>query len=184
MRVEKTSLPGVLLITPPVHRDARGFFIETYHEQRYREAGVEAHFVQDNLSLSTKGVLRGLHAQLKRPQAKLVRCAEGRVWDVVADIRVGSPSFAQWYGVELDAESGRQLYVPVGFVHGFCVLSERAIIEYKCSDIYVADDQLSVRWNDPDLGIAWPVHDPILSEKDRRAPGLAELMHLLPRWRD
>lgn len=182
MQVETCELPGVLLISPQVHKDPRGYFVETYHEERYRAAGVDARFVQDNLSASSKGVLRGMHAQLKRPQAKLVRCAQGKVWDVVADIRVGSPTFGRCFGAELDAESGRQLYVPTGFAHGFCVLSDAVLIEYKCSDVYVPDDQLTVRWDDPQIAIPWPIQAPLLSDKDRDAKTLSELMPLLPRY--
>jgi dTDP-4-dehydrorhamnose 3,5-epimerase len=182
MHVEPTALPGVLLITPKVHRDGRGFFIETYHEERYKAAGVAARFVQDNHSQSLRGTLRGLHAQLKRPQAKLVRCVEGSIWDVAVDVRVGSPTFGQWVGAELSAETGRQIYVPTGFVHGFAVLSESAQVEYKCSDIYVPDDQLTVRWDDPQLKVEWPVQAPVLSDKDRDAPLLDALMGLLPRY--
>lgn len=182
MHVEPTALPGVLLITPKLHRDGRGFFIETYHEERYRAAGVGDRFVQDNHSQSVKGTLRGLHAQLKRPQAKLLRCVEGSIWDVACDVRVGSPSFGQWVGVELSAETGQQIYVPTGFVHGFAVLSERAQVEYKCSDVYVPEDQLTVLWNDPQLKVEWPVEVPLLSDKDRVAKPLSALMDLLPRY--
>ncbi len=182
MHVEPTALPGVLLITPQVHRDGRGLFIETYHEERYKAAGMPARFVQDNHSQSGKGTLRGLHAQLKRPQAKLVRCVEGRIWDVACDVRVGSPTFGVWVGAELSAETGRQIYVPTGFVHGFAVLSETAQVEYKCSDIYVPDDQLTVLWNDPQLKVQWPLESPILSDKDRDAKPLAALMDVLPRY--
>lgn len=182
MHVEPTALPGVLLITPKVHRDGRGFFIETYHEERYQAAGMPARFVQDNHSQSGRGTLRGLHAQLKRPQAKLVRCVEGRIWDVACDVRVGSPTFGVWVGAELSAETGLQIYVPTGFVHGFAVLSETAQVEYKCSDIYVPDDQLTVLWNDPQLKVQWPLEAPVLSDKDRDAKPLASLMDLLPRY--
>lgn len=175
MIIEKTPLAGVLLITPKVFRDARGFFFETYHEARYREAGVDIHFVQDNLSSSAKHTLRGLHAQVKQPQAKLVRCIEGEIYDVVVDLRKGSPTFGQSFGDILSADNAKQIFVPIGFVHGFCVLSERAQIEYKCSDFYAPDDQLTVLWNDPELGIAWPVKDPILSDKDRKAPSLSQV---------
>jgi len=182
MHVEPTALPGVLLVTPKIHRDGRGFFIETYHEERYQAAGMPARFVQDNHSQSGRGTLRGLHAQLKRPQAKLVRCVEGRIWDVAVDVRVGSPTFGKWVGAELSAETGRQIYVPVGFVHGFAVLSESAQVEYKCSDVYVPDDQLTVLWRDPQLKVEWPVESPILSPKDQDAKPLAQLMDLLPKY--
>ena len=183
MHVEETSLPGVLLVTPQVHRDPRGFFIETYHQERYRAAGMDAVLVQDNHSQSVQGTLRGLHTQLKRPQAKLVRCVEGVIWDVAVDIRVGSPAFGQWTGAELSAATGRQIYIPTGFAHGFVVLSERAQVEYKCSDVYVPDDQLGIRWNDPQLAVEWPrAVEPVLSDKDKMAPLLKDLMDRLPRY--
>jgi dTDP-4-dehydrorhamnose 3,5-epimerase len=183
MQVETTALPGVLIIKPKIFRDARGFFVETYHEERYRSHGMGAHFVQDNLSQSVEGALRGLHAQLKRPQAKLVRCAEGSVWDVAVDIRVGSPTFGRWAGATLDAENGHQIFIPEGFAHGFVVLSKVVQIEYKCTDVYVPDDQLTLRWDDPQLGIPWPLKgEPLLSDKDRNAPLLRDLMDVLPRF--
>jgi dTDP-4-dehydrorhamnose 3,5-epimerase len=183
MQVDITALPGVLLISPKIFRDPRGFFVETYHEERYRSHGMSAHFVQDNLSQSVQGTLRGLHAQLKRPQAKLIRCVEGSVWDVAVDIRVGAPTFGQWVGAEISAESGQQLFIPEGFAHGFVVLTEVVQIEYKCSDVYVPEDQLTLRWDDPQLAIAWPLKGaPILSDKDQSAPLLKDLMHLLPRY--
>jgi dTDP-4-dehydrorhamnose 3,5-epimerase len=182
MHVEATSIPGVLLVTPSVFRDPRGFFVETYHEERYRAAGMAARFVQDNHSLSSKGTLRGLHAQLRRPQAKLVRCVQGAIWDVALDIRVGSPSFGTWVGAELSAATARQIYIPEGFAHGFAVLTETAEVEYKCSDVYVPDDQLTVRWDDPDLGVSWPLQEPLLSDKDRAAPQLKDLASRLPRF--
>jgi dTDP-4-dehydrorhamnose 3,5-epimerase len=181
MNVEKTPLAGLLVVHPRVHPDERGFFFESYHEPRYVEAGIDARFVQDNHSASVQGTLRGLHAQLERPQAKLLRCIEGSVFDVVVDVRQGSETFGQWFGVELSAQNYRQIYVPAGYLHGFCVTSPTAQIEYKCSDIYVPSDQVSVRWDDPDLGIQWPVSDPILSDKDRMAPLLRDLASKLPR---
>jgi dTDP-4-dehydrorhamnose 3,5-epimerase len=182
MEMLPTGLPGVLLIQPAIHRDERGFFIETYHAPRYREAGVDADFVQDNQSSSLKNTLRGLHAQVRRPQAKLVRCIEGAIFDVAVDVRRGSPFFGKWFGAVLNAENCRQMYVPKGFVHGFVVISDRAQVEYKCSDVYVADDQLTVLWNDPQLGVNWGVKDPILSPKDKSAKTLAELQDLLPAY--
>jgi dTDP-4-dehydrorhamnose 3,5-epimerase len=183
MEILPCPLPGVVFIQPQVHRDARGFFIETYHAPRYREAGVDTDFVQDNQSSSVRGTLRGLHAQLKRPQAKLLRCSQGEIFDVAVDVRKGSPSFGKWFGAVLSADNARQLYVPAGFVHGFAVLSERALVEYKCSDVYVPDDQLSVLWNDPAIGVDWGIQDPILSMKDSQAKPLAELMDLLPSFK-
>ena len=181
MNFELTPLAGVVIVHPKVHPDARGFFFESYHEPRYVEAGIDARFVQDNHSSSVQGTLRGLHAQLRRPQAKLLRCIEGSIYDVVVDVREGSVTYGQSYGIELSALNYRQIYVPMGFLHGFCVTSPTAQVEYKCSDVYVPDDQIGVRWNDPDLRIEWPVTDPILSDKDKNAPLLKELAAKLPR---
>jgi len=174
MRIVETAIPGLLLIEPRIVQDERGFFVETYHESRYAQAGVTAHFVQDNHSHSLRGVLRGLHYQLRRPQAKLVRVARGEVFDVAVDIRRGSPTFGQWHSALLSDTNGRQIFIPAGFAHGFCVLSEVADLEYKCSEFYDPEDQLGVIWNDADLGIAWPVATPILSEQDRGLPRLSE----------
>jgi len=182
MELLPTTLPGVLLIQPKIHRDERGFFIETFHAPRYKDAGVDADFIQDNQSSSVKGTLRGLHAQVKRPQAKLVRCIEGEIFDVAVDVRKGSPNFGKWFGALLNSENCRHMYIPSGFVHGFAVLSDRAQVEYKCSDIYVADDQLTVLWNDPKVGIEWGLKDPILSPKDKVAKPLSELTDLLPHY--
>ena len=175
MNVTTTDLPGVVVVEPTVHGDHRGFFVETYHRQRYAEHGIDAIFVQDNHSRSEGPILRGLHAQGRRPQGKLVRAVEGAIFDVAVDIRVASPTFGRWVGVELSAESFRQLWVPPGFAHGFCVLGEAAQVEYKCTELYAPDDELGVAWNDPQIGIAWPVDDPVLSAKDREAKTLAEL---------
>lgn len=182
MELLPTSLPGVLLIQPKVHRDERGFFVETFQIPRYKEAGVTVDFVQDNQSASQKNTLRGLHAQIQRPQAKLVRCIEGEIFDVAVDVRKGSPNFGKWFGALLNAENCRQMYVPAGFVHGFAVMTERAQVEYKCSDIYVPDDQLTVLWNDPQIGVQWGIQDPILSPKDKGAKTLAQQMDLLPNF--
>lgn len=165
----------MLLIEPKVHSDHRGFFLETYHQAKYRDGGVAVAFVQDNHSRSGRGILRGLHAQGRRPQGKLVRAVEGTIFDVAVDIRQGSPTFGRWTGAELSAESFRQLWVPVGFAHGFCVVSENAQVEYKCTDFYDREDEIAVRWDDPGIGIEWPIDDPVLSEKDAAAPTLAEL---------
>ena len=167
MRVLPTELPGVMIVEPRVFSDARGFFLESYHAPRYAEAGITATFVQDNHSSSAKGTIRGLHYQLRHPQAKLLRVIRGSVLDVAADIRRGSPTFGRWVGVELSAENKRQLFIPAGFGHGFCVTSDVADVEYKCSDVYVADDQHGVLWSDPTIGITWPVREPILSDSDR-----------------
>jgi dTDP-4-dehydrorhamnose 3,5-epimerase len=175
MRVLPTDLPGVLVIEPAVHRDQRGFFLETYHEARYDEAGIPGPFVQDNHSRSMRGVLRGLHGQGRKPQGKLVRVLLGEIFDVAVDIRAGSPTFGRWTGVALDAQSFRQIWIPPGFLHGFCVLSEWAEIEYKCTALYDRDDEIGVIWNDPDIGIAWPIEKPAISPKDAALPRLAAL---------
>ena len=176
MTVTETALPGVLVLEPRVFGDARGFFCETYHAERYRQAGVDAAFVQDNLSRSGRGTLRGLHFQAPpHAQAKLVQVLEGAVWDVAVDLRRDSPTFGQHVGVELSAENGRQVYVPVGFAHGFCVTSETALFAYKCSAFYAPGAEGSLRWDDPDLAIGWPVEAPVLSDKDRAAPRLADV---------
>jgi len=167
MKVEQTSLPGVLLIEPKVFGDSRGFFLESYHHQRYAEAGIAAVFVQDNHSRSSHGVLRGLHYQVRHPQGKLVSVVAGEVFDVAVDIRSGSPHFGKWFGCVLSAENHRQLWVPPGFAHGFCTLSETADFLYKCTDYYHPEDEGGVLWNDPDLAIAWPVASPALSAKDQ-----------------
>jgi len=180
MKIVSTSLPGVLVVEPDVHRDRRGFFLETYHAAKYADGGIPVRFVQDNHSRSAHGTLRGLHAQLRRPQAKLVRVLQGEIFDVAVDVRRGSPTFGQWVGVTLSAENFRQCYVPVGFVHGFCVTSESAEIEYKCTDFYDPGGEITVLWNDPAIGIHWPVRDPILSAKDQQGKPLAEVMNLLP----
>ena len=177
MRVSETSLPGVLLIEPKVFGDARGFFLETWNRERYLSAGFpDVAFVQDNFSHSRQGTLRGLHFQRQHPQGKLVHVVRGAIFDVVVDIRTGSGTFGKWHGVELNAENHRQLWVPPGFAHGFCVLSEEADFCYKCTDFYHPEDEGGILWSDPDIGIAWPVSDPVLSEKDRRYPQLAELL--------
>jgi len=182
VRVVPTALPGVLVIEPVVHRDPRGFFVETFHADRYAEAGIPRDFVQDNESRSTRDTVRGLHAQLGRPQGKLVRALEGEIFDVVVDVRRGSPTFARWIGVNLSAEKFNQIWVPIGFAHGICVLSDTARIAYKCTDVYDASDELRLAWNDPEIGIEWPVAEPILSDKDRDAPPLSAWMDRLPRY--
>jgi dTDP-4-dehydrorhamnose 3,5-epimerase len=180
-----TDLPDVLLIEPDVHRDARGFFLESWRAPRYRDAGIAAEFVQDNHSASVAGTLRGLHIQLApRAQAKLVRVIEGEVHDVAVDIRLGSPTFGRYTAARLSAENFRQLYIPPGFAHGFCVTSPRAQVEYKCSEVYDASCELAIAWDDPEIGIAWPVAEPILSPRDRQAPRLADVRHRLPRFEE
>lgn len=172
MMCKETALPGVLLFEPQVFGDDRGFFQELYHEERYVEQGVTASFVQDNWSRSETGVLRGLHYQLLHPQAKLVTVLRGRVFDVAVDLRRNSPTFAQWLGVELSESNHHQLYIPEGFAHGFCVLEGPVDFLYKCSALYDAGDDRGVRWNDPRIGIDWPVHDPSISPKDAQLPFL------------
>ena len=175
MNVIETPLPGVVLLEPKVFGDHRGFFLETFQADRYRHAGIAGPFVQDNHSRSTRGVLRGLHFQRHHPQGKLVSVATGHVFDVAVDIRHGSPTFGQWYGAELSEENHRQLYVPAGFAHGFLVLSETADFLYKCTDLYHPEDEGGVIWNDPGIGIEWPINAPKLSEKDTRYRPLAEM---------
>ena len=168
MRVFTTPLSGVLVIEPTVFEDARGFFFESYHYKRYVEHGITATFVQDNHSRSVKNTLRGLHYQVNPGQGKLVRVVVGEVFDVAVDIRFGSPTFGKWYGTFLSAQNKKQMYIPVGFAHGFCVTSEVAEFEYKCTDYYSPKDERGILWNDPDLAIDWPVTEPILSEKDKK----------------
>ena len=175
MQIMKTSLPGVLLIEPRVFGDDRGFFVETWQKKFFEEAGIQEPFVQDNHSRSAAGVLRGLHFQLEHPQGKLVRVSQGSVFDVAVDVRIGSPTFGQWYGEELTAENHRQLWIPPGFAHGFCVLSDVADFQYKCTDYYCPDCESGIAWNDPDINIDWPITTPpSLSAKDQSYLPLAE----------
>lgn len=169
------ALPDVILVEPDVFGDDRGFFVETYHAEKYARGGIDATFVQDNLSQSTQGVLRGLHAQSHTPQGKLVRAVEGEIFDVAVDARIGSPTFGRWVGATLTAENQHQLWVPPGFLHGFYVVSGRAKVEYKCTALYAPGEDLSVAWNDPEIGIDWPGEAPILSPKDAAAPRLSEV---------
>lgn len=183
MKITRTEISDVLIIEPQVFRDERGFFLESYHQQKYREHGVDVVFVQDNHSRSQRGTVRGLHAQLERPQGKLVRVIEGEIFDVAVDVRRGSATFGQWVGAWLKADNFRQIYVPPGFVHGFCVTSEVAQVEYKCTDFYDPASEISVLWNDPEIGIDWPLDEiehPILSKKDLLAKPLQQLMDVLP----
>ena len=182
MNVLTTELPGVLILEPQVHRDDRGFFVESYQAARYAAAGIDVPFVQDNHSRSMQGTLRGLHAQRRRPQCKLIRVLQGEIFDVVVDVRVGSPTFGRWVGVALSAENFRQCYVPGDFAHGFCVVSEWAEVEYKCSELYDPSDEVRLLWNDPELAIRWPMREPLLSEKDRAASSLAALRPMLPTY--
>lgn len=183
MRVSRIDIPGVLLIQLNLFRDARGYFMETFHERRYAEAGVAERFVQDNYSRSTRGTLRGLHYQEPHAQGKLVMVVEGAVYDVIVDIRRGSPTFGQWFAAELSSDDFRQLYVPPGCAHGFCVTSEHAVFVYKCTDFYSPKDERGIIWNDRALGITWPVSDPILSPKDQAYRTLAEMESELPRYK-
>lgn len=169
------DLPEVLVVDVRVFRDGRGSFRELFHEARYAEAGVTGPFVQDNLSVSTRGVLRGLHLQNPRAQGKLVTVLEGAVFDVAVDVRRGSPTFGRWAGVELTEENARQLWVPPGFAHGFLVLTDRTLFSYKCTELYSPADEFGVRWDDPDIGIRWPADAPQLSAKDAAAPLLRDV---------
>jgi dTDP-4-dehydrorhamnose 3,5-epimerase len=166
VKVSETTLKGVLVIEPVVFEDTRGFFMETFHQKRYEESGIDPVFVQDNISFSVKGTLRGLHYQYPHPQAKMVQVIAGEIFDVAVDVRRGSPSFGQWTGVRLSDENKRQIYIPEGFAHGFCVLSETAIFTYKCSDFYAPDCEGGILWSDPALSIDWPVKDPLISARD------------------
>ncbi|MNQ35464.1 dTDP-4-dehydrorhamnose 3,5-epimerase [compost metagenome] len=176
MNVIGTKLPGVLIIEPKVFGDHRGFFIETFQVERYREAGISLPFVQDNHSRSPRGVLRGLHFQRTRPQGKLVSVSRGAVYDVAVDINPDSPTCGQFVGVELSDENHRQLWIPPGYAHGFCVLSEVADFQYKCTDLYFPEDEGGLLWSDPDVKIPWPVEAPKLSAKDQLNPTLRQLL--------
>ena len=180
MKFINTKLTGVVMVEPAVFEDPRGYFLETYHAWKYAEGGITGPFVQDNFSHSVRGTLRGLHYQLKHAQGKLVMALDGRIFDVAVDVRKGSPTFGQWVGVELSGENKRQLHVPPGFAHGFCVLSETADVLYKCTDVYSPQDERGIIWNDPTLGIQWPVADPLLSRKDGAYKRLMDIMNELP----
>jgi len=182
VKVTRTKFDGVLLIEPDVFRDDRGFFFETYQRRKYREIGIDLDFVQDNHSRSARGAIRGIHAQVTHPQGKLVRVLMGEIFDVVVDIRRGSPSFAQWIGLSLSAANFLQCYVPPGFAHAFCVVSDFAEVEYKCTDFYHPNDELRIIWNDPTIGVKWPVTEPILSAGDEAARRLEDLLDKLPRF--
>jgi dTDP-4-dehydrorhamnose 3,5-epimerase len=180
VRFIPTELPGVIVIEPDVHRDARGFFVETYRADRYEAGGIRGPFVQDNHSRSVQSTVRGLHLQVGRPQAKLVRVLRGEIYDVAVDVRRGSPTFGRWVGVTLSAENFRQCYIPSGFAHGFTVVSETAEVEYKCTALYDPESEVSIAWNDPELAIRWPGGPPVLSDRDRRNPQLAQVRERLP----
>jgi dTDP-4-dehydrorhamnose 3,5-epimerase len=175
-------LAGLVLLEPHIHPDERGFFLETYSRSRYAELGVTEEFVQDNHSRSGRGTLRGLHFQSEPGQAKLIRVARGSIWDVVVDLRRSSSTFGQWEAFELDDVEHRQLYVPVGFAHGFCVLSDVADVSYKVSSYYDPDNERGLAWDDTAIGIAWPIQDPIVSRRDRTNPRLSEALESLPGW--
>jgi len=176
MNIITTSIEGVLIIEPTVFNDNRGFFMETYQNERYQKYGISRVFVQDNLSFSVHGTLRGLHYQIKRSQAKLVQVITGEIFDVAVDIRYGSSTFGKWTGAYLSDHNKRQLYIPEGFAHGFCVISKTAHFLYKCSDFYAPEDECGIHWADSDIGIDWPVKNPIISEKDRQNPKLCDLL--------
>ena len=175
MKVEKTKLDGLLIITPEIFEDERGFFLESYNKEKYRKAGINFEFVQDNHSRSNKGVLRGLHYQKTQPQGKLVRVTKGEVFDVAVDIRQNSPTFGQWESVTLTEQNKIQFWVPPGFAHGFLVLSDTADFQYKCTDYYNPNDEGCISWEDTDLGIEWPINNPKLSKKDACAPKIINL---------
>ena len=175
MKAEKTAFQTAWIIEPDAFHDQRGYFMETYHKEKYEQLGLKTHFVQDNLSYSVRGTLRGLHYQHPHGQAKLVQVIKGEIFDVILDIRRGSPTFGQWMGASLSDENKRQFYVPEGFAHGFCVLSETALVYYKCSDFYAPESEGGILWRDPGMGIEWPIPDPLLSEKDRSFPCLSDV---------
>ena len=184
MQFTKTALPDVFLIEPDVFKDDRGFFMETYHQRKYAEGGIGQVFIQDNYSHSRYGILRGLHYQLKNAQGKLILVITGEIFDIVVDIRLGSPKFGQWLGTHLSAENRRQIFVPEGFAHGFIVLSDSVDVIYKCTDFYNPGDEYGIFWADPTIGIDWPIRNPILSDKDSKNPKLSEIPEeLLPAFR-
>jgi dTDP-4-dehydrorhamnose 3,5-epimerase len=175
MNIRETALPPILVIEPAVFADHRGYFLETFQAERYRGAGITFPFVQDNLSLSRRGVLRGLHLQNPHPQDKLVFAAHGSIFDVAVDVRSGSPTFSRWVGEWLSAENARQLFIPKGFAHAFCVVSETAVVAYKCSTLYAPEAEMTLIWNDPDIGICWPIDTPIVSNKDAAGMRLRDI---------
>ncbi|MSR25320.1 MAG: dTDP-4-dehydrorhamnose 3,5-epimerase [Nitrospiraceae bacterium] len=180
MKFVETKLQGVILVELDLFEDPRGYFFEMYHAGKHADGGIRGPFVQDNFSHSLRGTLRGLHYQLQHAQGKLMMVLDGRIFDVAVDIRKRSPTFKQWVGVELSGENKRQLYIPPGFAHGFCVLSETADVLYKCTDVYSQKDERGIIWNDPALAITWPVADPLLSKKDHAYPRLADMERDLP----
>jgi len=175
MNVLTCDIPGLLIVEPKVFGDARGFFLESWNRLRYAEAGLNADFVQDNVSFSRRGILRGLHFQNPQPQGKLLQVLLGEVFDVAVDIRRSSTTFGKWHGLVLSGENKRQFYVPSGFAHGFAVLSETALFQYKCTELYSPKDEMAIRWDDPDIGIQWPLKEPLLSERDSKALRLRDV---------
>ncbi len=175
MKVSRTTLPGMLVIEPDVFGDDRGYFLETWAQRRYTDIGVPEIFVQDNVSFSRRGILRGLHLQHPSGQGKLVYVLAGAVWDVAVDVRIGSPTFGRWVAAELSVENHRQVYIPAGFAHGYCVVSDTALFAYKCTEAYHRETEIGVAWNDPDLAIEWPIADPHLSAKDQSFGRLADI---------
>jgi dTDP-4-dehydrorhamnose 3,5-epimerase len=179
MKINKTPIDGILVIEPDVFKDERGFFLETFHAQKYMDLGIEDNFVQDNMSFSSKGILRGLHFQHRNPQAKLVQVLLGEVFDVAVDIRRDSPTFGKWFGIMLSQENLLQMYIPEGFAHGYCVVSKTALFAYKCSNFYSPADEGGLLWSDPDIEIKWPISNPVLSAKDSQLPCLSEFPRTL-----
>jgi len=175
MKALTCDIPGLLVIEPTVFGDARGFFLETWNRRRYAEAGLDADFVQDNVSFSRRGILRGLHFQNPSPQGKLLQVLLGEVFDVAVDVRKSSPTFGKWHGLVLSSENKRQFYVPSGFAHGFLVLSETALFHYKCTNFYSPKDEFAIRWDDPGIGIKWPLKEPLLSERDAKGVRLCDV---------
>ncbi len=178
MKFDKTEIPDVIIIKPDIIRDHRGFFMESYHVDKFSSGGIHSIFVQDNSAKSKKNTLRGLHFQTKYPQAKLLRCIKGIIFDVAVDLRISSPYYGKWVGVELSEKNKYQLYIPEGFAHGYCVISECAEISYKCSEIYYSEYDSGVYWNDPDLAIKWPVKEPLLSIRDSELPRMKDLAQI------
>jgi dTDP-4-dehydrorhamnose 3,5-epimerase len=179
MKVTPGGLDGLLVIEPKVFRDDRGFFLEPYNAERYKANGISVDFVQDNHSFSTKGVLRGLHFQTSPGQAKLLRCGRGSILDVAVDVRKGSSTFGKWWSIELDSQSHRQLFIPVGFAHGFCVLSDEAEVFYKCSSVYDPKTETGIAWDDPEIAVAWPDVHPVVSARDQGNQSLAQYRSLI-----
>jgi dTDP-4-dehydrorhamnose 3,5-epimerase len=184
VRFIAADIPDVIVVEPDVHRDARGYFLETYHADKYSAGGVPGPFVQDNHSRSVAGTLRGLHLQVRRPQGKLIRVVEGEIFDVAVDVRRGSPTFGRWVAHTLSSENFRLCWVPPGCAHGFCVLSPVAQVEYKCTDVYDPGGEIGIAWDDPALAIRWPIAHPLLSDRDRHHPTLAEVIGSLPSWHE